>query len=52
MRLSPTAYGLIAAAAKKLGVSKSAVLEMAIRSFAEQQKIVVGDEGATDEQDL
>lgn len=48
IRLTPTAVRLIEAAAKKLGVSKSAVLEMAIRAFAEQQNIVDSGE-ATDE---
>jgi len=48
MRLTPTAVRLIEAAAKKLGVSKSAVMEMAIRAFAEQHNIVVS-EGAINE---
>lgn len=47
MRLSPTADRLIEALSKKLGVSKSAVMEMAVRAFAEQHS--VADEGATDE---
>ena len=47
MRLSQTAERLIEAVAKKLGVSKSAVMEMAIRAFAEQQG--VADEGVANE---
>lgn len=49
MRLSPTAERLIEALSKKLGVSKSAVMELAVRAFAEQQNIVLSDEGAKDE---
>jgi len=48
MRLTPTAVRLIEVVAKKLRISKSAVLEMAIRAFAEQQNIVDSGE-ATDE---
>jgi len=49
MRLSPTAEGLLEALAKKLGVSKSAVFELAIRAFAEQQNVRVADEGTNDD---
>jgi len=48
VRFSPTADRLIEALSKKLGVSKAAIMEMAIRSFAKQHE-VSADEGATDE---
>lgn len=47
MRLSQTADRLIEAVAKKLGVSKAAVMEMAVRAFAEQHGVT--DEAAIDE---
>jgi predicted transcriptional regulator len=39
IRLSPEAKRLISELAKKLGVSQSAILEIAIRRLAEQEKI-------------
>jgi predicted transcriptional regulator len=39
VRLSATAKRLLQALAQKLGVSQAAVLEMAIRKFAESESI-------------
>lgn len=47
MRLTATAEKLIAKLSEKLGVSKSAVLELAIRNLAQQQGITI--EGGTDD---
>ena len=38
-RLTPEAIRLIQELAKKLGVSQAAVLEMAVRKLAEQEKV-------------
>jgi predicted transcriptional regulator len=41
IRLSPEAERLIELLAKKLGVSKASVMEMAVRKFAELERIEV-----------
>jgi predicted transcriptional regulator len=41
IRISPQAEGLRAALAAKLGVNKSAVIEMAIRRMAAREKVTL-----------
>ncbi len=45
LRLSPEAKRLLAELAKKLGVTQAAIIEMAIRRFAESEGVKV-DGGA------
>lgn len=39
VRLTPEAKRLLIELAKKLGVTQTAIIEMAVRKFAEQEKV-------------